>query len=139
MIQKIAYTSVFVLDQDRARAFYTEKLGFEVREDQRMGDFRWLTVSPPGQKDVAMILMPLRAGGTMDEATANTLRALVEKGTFGAGVLATDDCQKTYEELKAKGVTFSQPPEKRPYGVEALLRDDSGNWFSMTQRNPSAR
>jgi predicted enzyme related to lactoylglutathione lyase len=71
----------------------------------------------------------------MDEVTANTLRALVEKGTFGAGVLATDDCQKTYEELKAKGVTFSQPPQKRPYGVEALLRDDSGNWFSMTERS----
>lgn len=134
MIQRIAYTSVFVLDQDRAKTFYTEKLGFEVREDQRMGDFRWLTVSPPGQKDVAMILMPLRAGGMMDENTVNTLRALVEKGAFGAGVLATDDCQKTYEELKAKGVTFSQPPEKRPYGVEALLRDDSGNWFSMTER-----
>lgn len=134
MIQRIAYTSVFVLDQDRAKTFYTEKLGFEVREDQRMGDFRWLTVSPPGQKDVAMILMPLRAGGMMDESTVNTLRALVEKGAFGAGVLATDDCQKTYEELKAKGVTFAQPPEKRPYGVEALLRDDSGNWFSMTER-----
>ncbi|HEX8792379.1 MAG TPA: VOC family protein [Polyangiaceae bacterium] len=134
MIQRIAYTSVFVLDQDRAKTFYTVKLGFEVREDQRMGDFRWLTVSPPGQKDVAMILMPLRAGGMMDESTVNTLRALVEKGAFGAGVLATDDCQKTYEELKAKGVTFAQPPEKRPYGVEALLRDDSGNWFSMTER-----
>ncbi len=134
MIQRIAYTSIFVLDQDRAKAFYTEKLGFEVREDQRMGDFRWLTVSPPGQKDVAMILMPLRAGGMMDESTVNTLRALVEKGAFGAGVLATDDCQKTYEELEAKGVTFSQPPQKRPYGVEALLRDDSGNWFSMTER-----
>ena len=136
---RISTAQIWVHDQDDALAFYTEKLGFEVREDQRMGDFRWLTVSPPGQKDVAMILMPLRAGGMMDETTANTLRALVEKGTFGAGVLATDDCQKTYEELSAKGVHFMQPPQKRPYGVEALLRDDSGNWFSMTQRDPAAR
>jgi predicted enzyme related to lactoylglutathione lyase len=134
MIQRLSHTSVYVLDQDRAKAFYTEKLGFEVREDQRMGDFRWLTVGPRGQKDLELVLMPLRPNPMMDEATCATLRALVERGTFGAGVLETDDCQKTYEELSAKGVTFVQPPEKRPYGIEALLRDDSGNWFSMTQR-----
>jgi len=134
MIQRLSHTSVYVLDQDRAKAFYTEKLGFEVREDQRMGDFRWLTVGPKGQNEIELILMPLRPSPMMDEATCATLRALVEKGTFGAGVLATDDCQKTYEELKARGVTFTQPPQKRPYGIEALLRDDSGNWFSMTER-----
>ena len=81
-----------------------------------------------------IVLMPLRPSPMMDESTCNTLRALVEKGSFGAGVLETDDCQKTYEDLKAKGVTFKMPPEKRPYGIEALLKDDSGNWFSVVQR-----
>ncbi|HVY49706.1 MAG TPA: VOC family protein [Minicystis sp.] len=134
MIQRLSHTSVFVLDQDRAKAFYTEKLGFEVREDQRMGDFRWLTVGPKGQKDIELVLMPLRPSPMMDEATCAAIRALVEKGALGAGVLETDDCQATYEALAAKGVVFLQKPEKRPYGIEALLRDDSGNWFSMTER-----
>jgi predicted enzyme related to lactoylglutathione lyase len=134
MIQRLSYTSVYVLDQGRAKAFYTEKLGFEVRDDQRMGDFRWLAVAPRGQKEVALVLMPLRPNPMMDEATCNTLRTLVEKGTFGAGVLETDDCQKTFEELKAKGVVFMQTPQQRPYGIEALLRDDSGNWFSICER-----
>jgi predicted enzyme related to lactoylglutathione lyase len=134
MIQRLSHTTVFVLDQDRAKAFYTEKLGFDVKEDQRMGDFRWLTVAPKGQKELEIVLMPLRPSPMMDESTCNTLRALVEKGSFGAGVLETDDCQKTYEDLEAKGVTFKMPPEKRPYGIEALLKDDSGNWFSVVQR-----
>jgi predicted enzyme related to lactoylglutathione lyase len=130
----MSHTSVYVLDQDRAKAFYTEKLGFEVREDQTMGEFRWLTVSPKGQPDLEIVLMPLRPGHMMDEATVKTMRGLVEAGRFGAGVLETDDCKRTYEELKTKGVQFSQPPTERPYGIEALLKDDSGNWFSMTQR-----
>lgn len=134
MIQRLSHTTVFVLDQDRAKAFYTEKLGFEVKQDQRMGDFRWLTVAPKGQTELEIVLMPMRPSPMMDESTCNALRALVEKGTFGAGVLETDDCQKTYEDLKAKGVTFKMPPEKRPYGIEALLKDDSGNWFSVVQR-----
>jgi predicted enzyme related to lactoylglutathione lyase len=134
MIQRLSHTSVYVLDQDRAKTFYTEKLGFEVREDQRMGDFRWLTVSPKGQQDLEIVLMPLRPSPMMDERTVETLRGLVEAGRFGAGVLETDDCKKTYEDLKSKGVQFTQPPTERPYGIEALLRDDSGNWFSMTQR-----
>jgi predicted enzyme related to lactoylglutathione lyase len=134
MIQSLSHTSVYVLDQDRAKTFYTEKLGFDVRQDVRMGEFRWLTVAPKGQKDLEIVLMPLRPSPTMDEATVTTLRALVEKGTFGAGVFETDDCQKTYEELKSKGVEFREPPQKRPYGIEALVRDDSGNWFSVVQR-----
>lgn len=133
MIQRISHGTVFVLDQERARAFYVDKLGFEVRTDQRMGTFRWLTVAPKGQPDFELILMPLTPSPMMDEATCATLRALVEKGALGAGVLATADCQKTYEELSARGVEFVQPPSERPYGVEALLKDDSGNWFSMTQ------
>jgi predicted enzyme related to lactoylglutathione lyase len=134
MIQRLSHASVYVLDQERAKKFYTEKLGFEVKEDQNMGPFRWLTVAPKGQPDLEIILMALVPSPMVDEATCNTLRGLVEKGTFGAGVLEVDDCQKTYEELKAKGVSFRQEPQKRPYGIEALLRDDSGNWFSMCQR-----
>ena len=134
MIQRLSHTTVYVLDQDRAKAFYTEKLGFEVREDAKMGDFRWLTVSPKGQPDLEIVLMPLRAGPMMDEATVNALRAMVEAGKLGAGVFETDDCKKTYEELKARGVVFSQPPTERPYGIEALMKDDSGNWFSVSQQ-----
>jgi predicted enzyme related to lactoylglutathione lyase len=134
MIQRISHSSVFVLDQDRAKAFYTQKLGFELREDVTMGSFRWLTVSPPGQPDFELVLMALRPSAMMDQATVDTITAMVERGTFGGAVLATADCRKTYEELKARGVEFAQPPAERPYGVEAVLKDDSGNWFSMTQR-----
>ncbi len=134
MIQRMSHTTVYVLDQDRAKAFYTEKLGFEVREDAKMGDFRWLTVSPKGQPDLEIVLMPLRPSPMMDEAAVSTLRAMVEAGKLGAGVFETDDCKKTYEELKAKGVVFSQPPTERPYGIEALMKDDSGNWFSVSQQ-----
>jgi predicted enzyme related to lactoylglutathione lyase len=133
MIQRISHGSVYVLDQDSAKKFYTEKLGFELRNDVKMEGFRWLTVSPKGQPDFELVLMPLRPSPMMDEETCNTLRELVKKGRFGGGVLATADCKKTYEELKARGVEFVQPPEERPYGIEALLKDDSGNWFSMTQ------
>ena len=134
MIQRISHSSVYVFDQDRAKAFYTEKLGFEVRTDAKMGDFRWLTVGPKGQPDFELVLMALKPSHMVDEATCNTIRGLIEKGVYGGGVLATTDCQKTYEELSAKGVQFLQPPTERPYGIEALLKDDSGNWFSMTQR-----
>ena len=134
MIQRVSHASVFVLDQDRAKAFYTDKLGFELRADVTMGPFRWLTVAPKGQPDFELILMPVKPTPMMDEATADTIRVLVQKGVFGGGVLATADCRKTYEELKARGVEFLQPPTDRPYGVEALIKDDSGNWFSMTER-----
>jgi catechol 2,3-dioxygenase-like lactoylglutathione lyase family enzyme len=134
MIQRVSHTTVWVLDQDRAKAFYTEKLGFEVREDATMGGFRWLTVSPKGQSDLEVVLMPIAPSPMMDEATAKTLRSLVEKGTFGGGVLETSDIKKTHAELRDKGVTFLAEPQERPYGIEALLKDDSGNWFSLVQR-----
>jgi catechol 2,3-dioxygenase-like lactoylglutathione lyase family enzyme len=134
MIQKMTHASVYVLDQERAKEFYTDKLGFEVQMDAKMGDFRWLTVSPKGQKDFQLVLMPIAASPMMDEATAATIRALVEKGTFGGGVLETDDCQRTYDELRAKGVEFKSPPTERPYGIEAVFKDDSGNWFSLGQK-----
>jgi catechol 2,3-dioxygenase-like lactoylglutathione lyase family enzyme len=140
VITRLSHTCIYVLDQDRAKQFYTDKLGFEVRTDVQMGTefegagqgFRWLTVGPADQPDVEFILADPGMGN--DEATANQIRTLVAKGALGAGVLETDDIQKTHEELSARGVVFTQPPEGRPYGIEALLRDDSGNWFSLVQR-----
>ena len=134
MIQRLSHATVYVLDQDRAKAFYTEKLGMDVKNDVSMGDFRWLTVSPKGQPNLEIVLMPVVAGQMIDAERATTIRALIEKGSFGFGVLETDDCRRTYEELKAKGVEFMSEPQERPYGIEALLKDDSGNWFSLTQR-----
>jgi len=133
MIRRHSHSTVYVLDQDRAKAFYTEKLGLDVRDDARMGDFRWLTVAPKTQPDACIVLMPIKAGPMMDEATAASLRSLVEKGVLGGGVFQTDDCRRTYEELKARGVQFVREPKQMPYGVEALFRDDSGNFFSLTQ------
>jgi len=139
MIKRMSHACFYVLDQDRAKSFYTDKLGFEVRSDVTMGGepdagqgFRWLTVGPPDQPDVEIILADCRMGH--DPATAAQIRELVAKGAMGTGVMATDDCQKTYEELSARGVVFTQEPAQRPYGVEAVFRDDSGNWFSLTQQ-----
>jgi len=132
MISRLNHVNVFVLDQDRAKAFYTETLGFELRNDAVLDGFRWLTVGPAGQKDMS-ILLAYPAPPMFSPEDAETVRALVAKGTLGGGVFETDDCEKTYVELKAKGVTFLQEPAERPYGIEALFRDDSGNWFSLTQ------
>jgi catechol 2,3-dioxygenase-like lactoylglutathione lyase family enzyme len=134
MIQRLSHATVYVLDQDRAKDFYVGKLGFEVRTDQTMGPFRWLTVGPKGQPDLELILMKVSSGPMLDEASAAQLRALVEKGAIGCGVLETADVRKDYEELSRKGVRFKGPPEERPYGIETLLQDDSGNWFSVVQR-----
>ncbi len=134
MIRKHSYSSVYVLDQARAKAFYTEKLGFEVREDERMGNFRWLTVAPKTQPDAAIILMPIAEGPMIDRESAEMLRTLLKKGVLGGGVLEPDDCRRDYEELKARGVTFVREPKEMPYGVEALFRDDSNNFYSLTQR-----
>jgi catechol 2,3-dioxygenase-like lactoylglutathione lyase family enzyme len=133
MITRLSHASVWVLDQDSAKAFYTEKLGFEVRNDTELDGLRWLTVGPKSQPEVEMILA-YPAPPMFDGETGATIRGLVAKGSLGAGVLATDDCQATYEELEAKGVEFIQEPAERPYGIEAIFRDDSGNWFSLTQR-----
>lgn len=134
MIQRLSHISIYVLDQEEARDFYVNKLGFDVRMDAKMDNgFRWLTVSPKGQPDLQIVLMPTGPSPMMDQETSDTLRALIRKGALGGGVLYTADCHKTYEELKAKGVEFQQPPAERFYGIEALLKDNSGNWFSMTQ------
>jgi predicted enzyme related to lactoylglutathione lyase len=134
MIQKLSHTTVWVLNQDQAKEFYVGTLGFEVKTDQTMGNFRWLTVAPKGQKDIEMVLMPITVNPMMDADTAETLRGLVKKGVLGVGVVETNDCHATYEQLKAKGVEFMGPPKEMPYGTEAMMRDNSGNWFSVVQR-----
>jgi uncharacterized glyoxalase superfamily protein PhnB len=133
---KIANAHLWVHDQDEALAFYTEKLGMEVRTDvtiPEVGDFRWLTVSPPGQEDVAIVLMAIPGPPVMDDQTAEQLRSLMAKGFAGSVFLTTDDCQASYEELSARGVEFSEPPEERPYGIDSGFRDPSGNSFRLTQ------
>ena len=132
MISKLNHVNVFVLDQDRAKQFYTESLGFEVRNDSVLDGFRWLTVGPKDQKDLS-ILLAYPAPPMFSAEDAELVKGLVAKGSLGGGVFETPDCQATFEELSGKGVTFLQEPAERPYGVEALFRDDSGNWFSLTE------
>ena len=141
MIQRMSHSAIFVLDQDVARDFYVNKLGFEVGMDESMPNgFRWLTVSPKGQKDLQIILMkvapsPFEGANVqkIQPQDVETIRELMKKGAFGAGVFQTADCRKTYEEMKAKGVEFLSPPKDQFYGIEAVFRDPFGNWFSMTQ------
>ena len=134
----IGTTQLWVHDQDEALAFYTNQLGFEVRSDvtlPEMGDFRWLTVGPAGQPDIAITLMAIPGPPVMDPETAEQVKALVAKGFAGTVFLTTDDCQATYEELLARGVEFSETPEERPYGIDSGFRDPSGNSFRLTQVN----
>jgi len=133
---KIANAQLWVHDQDEALAFYTEKLGMEVRSDAtlpELGDFRWLTVGPAGQEDVAITLMAIPGEPVMDAQTAKEVESLMAKGFAGTVFLTTDDCQASYEELRARGVEFTEPPEKRPYGIDSGFRDPSGNSFRLTQ------
>ncbi len=134
MILRHSHSTIYVVDQERAKAFYTEKLGLELREDAKLGNFRWLTVAPKAQPDACMVLFPIAAGPLMTEEQADALRTLVEAGVLGGGVLQTDDCRRDYDELRARGVEFRREPKEMPYGIEALFRDDSGNLFSLTQR-----
>ncbi|HVQ57668.1 MAG TPA: VOC family protein [Solirubrobacterales bacterium] len=133
---QVSNAQVWVHDQDEALAFYTEKLGMEVRNDvtlAEMDDFRWLTVSPPGQEDFAIVLMAIPGPPVFEEETARQIEALMAKGVSGGIFITTDDCQATYEELKARGVEFTETPEERPYGIDAGFRDPSGNSFRLTQ------
>jgi catechol 2,3-dioxygenase-like lactoylglutathione lyase family enzyme len=135
MIRRMSHATVYVLDQERAKTFYTEKLGFEIKTDVTMGTFRWLTVGPKGQADLELVLMPVRAGAMLPEEATAKLRSLIQGGHIGVGVFETTDCRKTYEDLKARGVVFKSEPAERPYGVvEASFTDDSGNLFSLTER-----
>jgi catechol 2,3-dioxygenase-like lactoylglutathione lyase family enzyme len=133
---KLAHAQLWVHDQDEALAFYTEKIGMEVRADvtlPEMGDFRWLTVGPPGQEDIAITLMAIPGAPVMDEATAEEVRDLMSKGFAGTIFLTTDDVNRSYEELKGRGVEFTETPEERPYGIDSGFRDPSGNSFRLTQ------
>ena len=133
---KIATTQLWVNDQEEALAFYTEKLGMEVRADvtlPEMGGFRWLTVSPAGQPDIAIVLMAIPGPPMMDPETTGQVRTLMAKGFAGTVFLATDDCQASYEELLARGVEFHESPEERPYGIDSGFRDPSGNSIRLTQ------
>ena len=133
---RIANAQIWVHDQDEALAFYTQKLGMEVRADvtlAELGDFRWLTVGPASQPDVAIVLMAIPGQPVMDDATADEVRNLMAKGFAGTVFLTTDDCQSSYEELKARGVEFLEEPEERPYGIDSGFRDPSGNQFRLTQ------
>jgi predicted enzyme related to lactoylglutathione lyase len=135
---KIANAQLWVHDQDEALAFYTEKLGWEVRADvtmPEMGDFRWLTVGPTGQPDFSVVLMAIPGAPVLDPATAEQVRDLMGKGFAGTVFLTTDDCQASYEDLKARGVEFTEPPEERPYGIDSGFRDPSCNAFRLTQVN----
>ena len=133
MINRISHTFIHVLDQDEAIDFYSGKLGMEVNTDADLGNMRWLTVSPPGQKDLELVLM-LPGPPAYDDDTAAQIRELVTKGAAGGGlILHTDDCKGDYERLRGMGVEFTQEPVERFYGIDCGLRDPFGNALRLTQ------
>ena len=136
MLKQLTHVQVWVHDQDEALAFYTDKLGMELREDvtvPEMGNFRWLSVGIPGQ-DVAITLMAIPGPPVFDDETRESINKLLAKGASGGLFFATDDAQKSYDELKDRGVEFTQEPTERPYGIDAGFRDASGNHFRLAQR-----
>jgi catechol 2,3-dioxygenase-like lactoylglutathione lyase family enzyme len=133
---RIANAQLWVHDQDEALAFYTEKLGMELRDDITMpelGGFRWLTVGPAGQPDIAMVLMAVPGPPVFDEETSQQLKELVAKGAGGGLFFQSDDVRADYEDLKSRGVEFIDAPAERPYGIDAGFRDVSGNHARITQ------
>ena len=135
---RLSHVGLWVRDVEEALAFYTEKLGFEIREDvtlEELGGFRWLTVSPAGQPDVAFILN-VPGPPLFDPDTARQVTAFVAEGKAGGFILASDDCQASYEELRGRGVEFQQPPTRQPYGIDAAFRDPSGNQIRLVQPTP---
>ena len=135
-MMKISTAQLWVHDQDEALAFWTEKLGMEVRADAtlpEMGGFRWLTVGPPGQEDISIVLMAIPGAPVMDDSTADEVRKLMAKGFAGTIFLTTDDIHSDYEELKARGVEFTEEPQEYPYGIDSGFRDPSGNSIRLTQ------
>jgi catechol 2,3-dioxygenase-like lactoylglutathione lyase family enzyme len=136
MLKQLTHVNVWAHDQEEALAFYTEKLGMELREDvtmPEMGNFRWLSVGFPGQPDVALALLPIPGPPVFDAETKAQLESLLAKGALGGLFFSTDDCRTTYEQLKKLGVEFSQEPTEQPYGVDAGLRDPSGNQIRMAE------
>jgi catechol 2,3-dioxygenase-like lactoylglutathione lyase family enzyme len=132
MISNISLVTVYCLDQDQARDFYIENLNFETRTDITMGEgYRWLTIGHPSQPELEVTLMV--PGPPLDDEAARFIRGQLEKGQMGGLGLKVDDCRKTYAELSAKGVTFLQEPSERPYGIEAVMRDNTGNWLVLVE------
>jgi catechol 2,3-dioxygenase-like lactoylglutathione lyase family enzyme len=135
VIQRQSHSTIYVIDHEEALEFYRDKLGFEVRTDMSMNDeLRWVTLSPKGQPDLEIVLMPITLGPAFDAETAEEMKALVKRGALGIGVFETDDIHGDYERLSKQGVEFVSPPEEKFYGIEAIVKDNSGNWFSLTQR-----
>ena len=133
---KIGTAHLWVHDQEEALAFYTNNVGMEVRADvtlPELGNFRWLTVGPAGQPDIAIVLMAIPGPPVMDAETGEQVRTLMAKGFAGTIFLTTDDCRASYEELRARGVEFVEPPQERPYGIDSSFRDPSGNHIRLVQ------
>ena len=134
MITKMSHVLIWVKNQQEALEFYRDKLGFEVDTDAAMGpDFRWLTMRIKGQPGFEIILAEPKAGMLLDEESAAQLRSLIDKGMLGGGVFDADDIYKTYDDLKARGVEFKGPPSEQSWGTATVLKDNSGNWFSLSQ------
>ena len=135
-MMRIASAQLWVHDQEEALAFYTQKVGMEVKSDvslPELGDFRWLTVGPPGQDEVSIVLMPVPGPPMFEAETVEQIEAVMAKGVAGTVFLTTDDCRASFEELKSRGVEFVEEPEERPYGIDAGFRDPSGNHLRLTQ------
>ena len=144
MIQKMSHTTIYVLDQDLAKDFYVDKLGFELKADfTAPNGFRWLTVAPKGQSEIEIALIKVGSSGEFGKVSGDAgdsakrdmdaMAGLLKKGWLSAGAFQTADCRKTYEDYRAKGVEFVSEPKDEFYGVNAVLKDPFGNWFSMTQ------
>src|SRR5215216_4868723 len=140
MVTKLSHTSFFVNDLEKAYDFYVNKIGFKVNTDAKMDNgMRWLTLNPPEQPDLEIVLIDASAKGSgmgWDDEVKNALKVLLDKGAIGAGVLETPDVMATYQELKLKGVHFKSEPKEQFYGIECIVTDGCGNWFSMTQPKP---
>ena len=137
MLTRLTHAPMWVTDQDEALAFYTEKLGLEVREDVSLpefGGFRWLTVGVPGQEEVSITLLAIPGPPVFDEATKKLVEEMVAKGASPGVMFGTDDVRGTFEELRAKGVEFTEEPTEQPYGIDAGIRDPSGNHMRIVQR-----
>lgn len=135
MIRKLTFSTVYVLNQESAYDFYVNKLGFKVHTDAPLGkDNRWLTVTPPDQPEIEISLLLVTEGEMISKEAVTALTDLIKKGTFGFGGFESNDIFATYEELKSKGVQFAHPPKEEFYGVATVFNDDSGNWFSLSQK-----
>ena len=134
MITNISLINLFCLDQEKTRDFYVENLGFETRTDVTMEGFRWITIGHPSQPEIEVTLMV--PGPPLTPEAADFIRGQLEAGQMGGLGLKVDDCKKTYAELSAKGVVFLQEPSDRPYGVEAVMRDNTGNWLVLVEPKP---